>query len=96
MFARSVNPQGLMRVNHSRSVETFSANPCMVIKREERTPIAQILRGRLPSGVVRPPKPLPMRPARDAVFGHRADHRLLQRVDVLPQPVPMRSRSRIG
>ena len=28
---RSVNPQGLMRENHSRSVVTFSANPCMVI-----------------------------------------------------------------
>ena len=28
---RSVNPQGLMRVNHPRSVVTFSANPCMVI-----------------------------------------------------------------
>ena len=28
---RSVNPQGLMHVNHPRSVVTFSANPCMVI-----------------------------------------------------------------
>ena len=27
---RSVNPQGLMRENYLRSVETFSANPCMV------------------------------------------------------------------
>ena len=60
---RSVNPQGLMRVNHSRSVETFSANPCMVIKREERTPIAQILRGRLPSGSIQTPEAPAMRPA---------------------------------
>ena len=27
---RSVNPQGLMRENHPRSVVTFRANPCMV------------------------------------------------------------------
>ena len=27
---RSVNPQGLMRENHPRSVETLSASPCMV------------------------------------------------------------------
>ena len=62
---RSVNPQGLMRVNHSRSVETFSANPCMVIKREERTPIAQILRGRppCPRGRIQTPEAPAMRPA---------------------------------
>ena len=85
-----------MRVNHPRSVETFSANPCMVIKRDERTPIAQILRGRLPSGSIQTPEAPAMRPA---VMPYSATVRITasSSASMYPlSPMPIRSRSRIG
>ena len=42
--AASVMPQAMMLLKRSAELSTLSAKPCMVVRRETRTPMAQILR----------------------------------------------------